>query len=166
VKWTVELVSILAAPVFGLLGVWLGGWVQAKRDDARLGREEKIAREARAFEYKQATYTDFMQTWRGFYSATFDYVHDLVPGAGPDHDSFEPLYASAQQVGMWGTSEAFAHADQATQLLMAYALKGDGRIDATKAELDATKQLETEMDDAIVAFRRAMRLDLHGRDGA
>jgi hypothetical protein len=29
----IDVLAILAAPVFGLLGVWLGGRLQAKKDD-------------------------------------------------------------------------------------------------------------------------------------
>jgi len=35
----VESFAILGAPIFGLLGVWLGGRLQAKKDDERWQRE-------------------------------------------------------------------------------------------------------------------------------
>ena len=42
---TLQALSVLAAPVFGLAGVWLGGHLQAKKDDERwrreLGREDE-----------------------------------------------------------------------------------------------------------------------------
>ena len=101
----VDIVAILAAPVFGLLGVWIGGVIQSRKEELRLDREERMNREARFFRHKEDAYTAALQAYAKARSLVWN--HRLAPSAAdPDVDFLEDAAAVVRVIGSKRAAEA------------------------------------------------------------
>jgi hypothetical protein len=150
VKYVVDLVSILTAPIFGLVGVWIGGFVQARREEDRLDREISMARENRLFDYKRTAYSDFLASYNGFYNSMFPYVWELE-GKGRPGASTTLLIRFRRNLLTCGCMGLGAK--KAEVLVTALSRWAD-------SSADKRRHREDKLHDAETAFVTALRADL------
>jgi hypothetical protein len=151
VKYVVDIIGILAAPVAGLLGVWVGGVIQANKDDQRLDREERIGSEARLFDHKREAYASFLSTYNHMYTYLYEmkYVRS-GEWIGTDYDTFDGVMDKWYFVETYGSEDAAEKGLELVRVLAAWA-------DASPVKHD---ELHKAIEPVRVAFMKALRADL------
>lgn len=133
---TLQVLSVLASPVFGLLGVWLGGHLQAKKDDERWQREltredERWRRDDRRkwLDEKYRLYSELMSVMSAAWQANrmaYD-PHPAYAGGREEPGELQRRRAAAK--------ETMALLGPAVRSI---ALMGDARINRLAAQLQTS----------------------------
>jgi hypothetical protein len=142
----VELVTILAAPFFGLLGVWVGGTAQGHREERRLRVELESARESRLFDHKRVAHGEFIAEYLRLRSDTEENVHGRDKPPLPSA-AYEELRNRWTRVWIYGSDVSANYARDVWHQLLVWANSVDQRRAAE------TKRLDSEFDVYMTAVK-------------
>ncbi|WP_345500456.1 hypothetical protein [Pedococcus ginsenosidimutans] len=182
----VEFAKVVAAPVSGLAGVYIGGVLQGRKDQERWEREverenQRWQREDRArwLAEQHRLYSALMTVLQAQLSRTrWGYASDLLLGVGPDDESNAMARKEAEQlgneadkaveaIGILGAKAIHREAQYVSQCLVMAGVMGNARRrDDSDAYAEQVRDYFGKADDGLQKLRAMVRHELGVVDDA